>query len=492
MTRTGDRPRTFTLALPTTQLVGGVTGTTVEAGWLVKRRDGSAPRHPEPEARGISRKAFLAGASLAATSLPSFSVRDGVAAAIASRRASAYGAEVPAAWFDLALDLIQTTPGFSPPVASRALGYAGVALYEAVGPSIPGRRTLADRLNGLTEPPCPTGVQLHWPTVATKALAEILRFLFPTTPHANVEAIDDLERRFVRRACSRVPPRIHRRSMARGAGVARHIFEWSRTDGGHEGFLRNFPPYTPPRGAGLWEPTPPGFLPALQPYWGRNRPFVLPCGAAGSPGRPPRYSDDPGSSFYAEAQECYRAVGNLTAEQEAMVRFWSDDPGTTPTPPGHSISIVTQVVRALDLSLARAAEAYATVGIAVADAFISCWSTKYHENLLRPVTFIRRHIDGDWMPVLATPPFPEYTSGHSVQSGAAAQVLTDLLGPVAFTDRTHERRGIAARSFGSFMDAAREAAVSRMYGGIHFRAATERGLEQGIAVGDRVSRTLQR
>ena len=145
------------------------------------------------------------------------------------------------------------------------------------------------------------------------------------------------------------------------------------------------------------------------------------------------------------------------------------------------------MVRALDLSLDSAAEAYAKVGIAVADAFICCWSTKYRFNLLRPVTYVRRLIDPSWTPLLITPPFPEYTSGHSVQSAAAAQVLTELFGPVAFIDRTHERRGLAPRSFGSFIDAAHEAAISRLYRGIHFRAACERGVQQGICIGKRVS-----
>jgi hypothetical protein len=452
----------------------------------MKRLGVAAPGRLQPDPRGMSRRTFLTGGALAAASLPSIALRDRTAMAVAWSPASAYSAEVPAAWFELALDLVRTTPGFSAPVASRAFGYAGVALYEAVVRGMPGRRSLVGRVNDLTWLPCPTGVALHWPTVANGALAEILRSLFPTTPGPNVEAIEALERRFVAAARETLPPGVCRRSMARGVRVARHIFEWSKTDGGHEGFLRNFPPYTPPRGAGLWEPTPPGFLPALQPYWGSNRPFVLRSGAACSPDPPLAYSEAAASSFYEEAHECYRAVTELTGEQEAIVRFWSDDPGTTATPPGHSISILTQVVRALDLPLSRAAEAYAKVGIAVADAFISCWSTKYRDNLLRPVTYIRRLIDPDWTPLLVTPPFPEYTSGHSVQSAVAARVLTDLLGPISFTDRTHESRGLPARSFASFTDAAREAAVSRMYGGIHFRAAIDRGLEQGFCVGRRV------
>jgi PAP2 superfamily len=444
---------------------------------------------PDSERSAISRRTFLvAGGSLAAAGLPSLGARDAAARLRASAPASAYSAEVPAAWFELALDLVRTTPGFSAPVAARAFGYAGVTLYEAVVPGIPGRRSLAGRLNGLARLPCPADVAYHWPTVANSALAHILRCLFPTD--SDLAAIDALEHRFVTAACGMLPHATCRRSVARGASVARHIFSWSRSDGGHEGFLNNFPLYAPPRGAGLWEPTPPAFLPALQPYWGSNRPFLPRSCTTCSPDPPPTYSDAAGSAFYAEARECYDAATHLTPEQEAIVRFWADDPGTTATPPGHSISILTQVVRALDLSLASAADTYAKLGVAVADAFISCWSAKYRYNLLRPVTYIRRVIDPDWIPLLVTPPFPEYTSGHSVQSAAAAQVLTDLLGRVAFTDRTNETRGIPGRSFASFMDAAREAAFSRMSGGIHFRAAIDRGLEEGICIGRRV-RTIR-
>jgi hypothetical protein len=260
------------------------------------------------------------------------------------------------------------------------------------------------------------------------------------------------------------------------------VFEWSKGDGGHEGFLHNAPAYRPPRGPGLWEPTPPGGYPALQPYWGANRPFSrLRCAA------PPAiaYSVDPASAFYADAHACYLATTQLTAEQKAIARFWSDDAGLSATPPGHSISIATQAIRARGARLDGAARAYAAVGIAISDAFIACWRTKYRYNLLRPVTYVQRTLDPAWTPLLITPPFPEYTSGHSVQSMAAAHVLTELFGSFAFTDRTHSARGGPPRSFASFADAAREAAISRMYGGIHFKAAIDRGLEQGACAGRR-------
>ncbi len=240
-------------------------------------------------------------------------------------------------------------------------------------------------------------------------------------------------------------------------------------------------------GPGLWVPTPPGFLPALQPFWGSNRPFALASGSACDPGSPLPYSEEPSSAFYAESIECYEVATNLSPEQPAIAQFWSDDPGLTATPPGHSVSILTQVVRDGGFTLDVAAEAYARLGIAVADAFIACWNTKYRYNLLRPVTYIQRQIDPAWSPLLVTPPFPEYTSGHSVQSAASAQVLTDLFGDVAFTDHTHDDRGLAPRFFNSFFEAAEEAAVSRLYGGIHFRTAIALGLEQGRCIGQHVS-----
>lgn len=432
--------------------------------------------------RRLSRRGLLAAAAAGGSALALGALRPSrLLAAPTWPGASAYPAEVPLLWFELALELVQTTPGFSPPVASRALGYAGVALYEALQPGMPRRRSLAGQLNELAPAPGSADGAYHWPTVANGALASILRSLFPTATAESARAIDELERRFSARAEADLPLGVSRRSVARGEAVAAHVFTWSTTDGGHEAFRNNFPPYDPPGGPGLWVPTPPDFRPALQPHWGANRPFALPSGAACTP-PPPAYSDQVGSSFYAEAYECYTAATRLTPEQEAIARFWSDDPGQTPTPPGHSISILTQVARARAVTLAQAAEAYAKVGIAVADAFIACWNAKYRYTLLRPVTYIQSIVDAGWTPLLTTPPFPEYTSGHSVQSAAAAEVLTDLFGDVAFVDRTHESC-LPARSFRSFHEAAEEAAVSRLYGGIHFRAAIERGLEQGCYVG---------
>lgn len=398
--------------------------------------------------------------------------------------ADEFPADVATAWFDLALDLVRTTPGYSPPVASRAFGCAGLALYESVVPGLDGFRSLFGLFPGLDEPQSGANAAYDWPTVANAALASILASLFPTAPEEQRRSIALLEASLERS----LPPGVFARSVRRGREVAAAVFDWARTDGGHEGYLRNFPPYDPPAGPGLWVPTPPGFQPALQPFWGSNRCLAIPGGGDCPPGDHPPFSEQPGTVFHEEALEVYDVVSSLTPEQLAVAQFWSDDPGTTPTPPGHSIAITTQVLRREGASLATATEAYARVGIAVSDAFVACWHQKYRYNLLRPVTYLRRVVDPAWLSPLNTPPFPEYPSGHSVQSGAAAEVLTELFGDgYAFVDRTHEARGLAPRSFGSFFEAADEAAISRLYGGIHFRAAIVNGIEQGRCIGRAVS-----
>ena len=365
-------------------------------------------------------------------------------------------------------------------------GYAGVTLYEATAPGAREYRSLVGALPGFAELPRPRGRQ-HGPTAANAALATILRALFGA--EADQAAIDTLESSIAERCGREVSRGTLRRSAEYGEAVAQAIFELSRDDGGHEGQKRNFPPgYRPPLGPSLWVPTPPGFQRALQPTWGDNRCFAITDGAACPPGDPTPYSEDPASAFYREAIEVYDTVNNLTAEQEAIARFWSDDPGETATPPGHSVSVATQVLRAEDASLMTAAETYAKVGIAVCDAFIACWNAKYRYNLLRPVTYLRRHVEPEWLPLLNTPPFPEYPSGHSVQSGAAFEVLTDLFGDTySFEDHTHDDRGLPSRQFASFAAAAEEAAISRLYGGIHYRPAIELGVAQGRCVGEAVN-----
>jgi hypothetical protein len=204
----------------------------------------------------------------------------------------------------------------------------------------------------------------------------------------------------------------------------------------------------------------------------------------------PEYSTASESEFYTAALEVYQTGLNLTAQQKTAAEYWADGAGATGTPPGHWIAIVGQLARTEGLSLAAAAEAYARVGIAVTDAFIQCWYTKYLSNLQRPVTYIQDNIDGTWLPYIMTPSFPTYTSGHSTQSGAAAAVLTAIFGIKAFTDTTHTDHHLMPPqeppAFSSFDEAAQEAAVSRLCGGIHFPFDNDDGLSAGQCIGQAI------
>jgi membrane-associated phospholipid phosphatase len=400
------------------------------------------------------------------------------------KAADDFSSEVASAWFDQLYDVIKTE-AISPPIASRIYGVTAVALYETIVPGSRENQSLVGQLNGLSSVPQSHPNRKHWPTVANVALATAVRDLVPTASQSSLHAINTLEQAFAATFQSSVPTPIYNRSVAQGQAVAKAVLAWASTDG--FATLNNCL-YTPPVGPGLWVPTPPGFAPhPLQPCWGELRPFVLTSGDECAPPPPPAYSTDPASEFYAQATEVYHTNLHLTAAQQTIALYWADNPGTTGTPPGHWIAIVGQLTRNDRLSLMAAAEAYARVGIAVADAFIGCWQTKYTYNLLRPVTYIQDVINRTWVPLLVTPNFPSYASGHSTQSGAAATVLTDLFGVIAFTDTLFVDHELvppqAPRTFTSFDEAAAEAAISRLYAGIHYPADNNNGLAQGQCIG---------
>ena len=254
--------------------------------------------------------------------------------------------------------------------------------------------------------------------------------------------------------------------------------------------------FTPTTGDEYWQPTAPGFMSALEPYWGTLRPFFLDSCSQFSGGRPHKYSSDTTSSFYTELKEVYSIGKNLSKEQAEIANFWDCNPFALQqighlefgikkiSPGGHWMGITGIACKKKKLNLSKTAYTHALVSIGLADAFISCWNNKYKYNRVRPVTAIRNLIDRSWSPLLQTPPFPEYTSGHSVISTTASVILTNLFGEnFSFTDDTEKEFGLPARKFNSFKEAAREAAISRLYGGIHFRDAIENGVKEGEQIG---------
>jgi hypothetical protein len=379
----------------------------------------------------------------------------------------------------------------SPPVASRTYSYASVAAYETLRHGSPRFRSFAGQIEHLDPVPAPPqGGDLLLPLASVHAFLKVAEALvFAPEPVAAHRAELHLRARE-----EGVPSAVIERSAAYGDAVAAHVLAWASGDNikGARAAARLEVRQEP----GRWTPTPPAYMDALEPNWATVRPFVLASASQLRPAPPVRFDLAVGSEFRRLVLEVYDATRSMTAEQREIASFWDCNPFALQShghvmssvkkmsPGGHWMGITGIVLRDRGEDLLRSAEAYSRVAMATADGFISSWDEKYHSIRVRPVTVIQQEIDASWMPLLQTPPFPEYTSGHSVISSAAAEVLTDLFGEnVSFDDDTEVPFGLPVRSFGSFHAAAAEAAISRLYGGIHYRDAIEVGLVQGRQVG---------
>lgn len=260
--------------------------------------------------------------------------------------------------------------------------------------------------------------------------------------------------------------------------------------------LSGFRRFTPATGDAYWQPTAPGFMAPVEPYWATLRTFFLDSASQFTTGVPNVYDSTSGSGFYKQMMEVYDIGNNLSKQQAEIAMFWDCNPFALQqvghlefglkkiSPGGHWMGITGIACKKQKLPLGKTAYAHAIVAMGISDAFISCWSNKYKYNRVRPVTAIRRLVDKEWNPLLQTPPFPEYTSGHSVISTAAATILTNLFGDnFSFNDDSENEFGLPSRKFSSFKQACAEAAVSRLYGGIHFRDAIDSGVEEGELIG---------
>lgn len=396
--------------------------------------------------------------------------------------------KIASEWVNLSLFLTKNTSGFTPPVAARAYGYVTLSMYEAGVHGSDKFASLVGQLNDLNALPIPIeNTEYAWDESINAAAAEMCRNMYENTSIANLSKIDSLEA--VLQNELTLNDEISNLSKNYGKQVALALFEWSKSDGGDECYKNNFPDtYVPPSNLGNWQPTPPAFSKAMQPYWGSCRPMSGKPNNICSVNPPLNYSEQIGSEFYLSAYEVYSVIKSITPERTQIANFWADGPGTTFTPAGHSLAIAKQLIAENNENLEDAVYIYAKTGLAVSNAFITCWKLKYTYNVLRPITYIRQVIDPTWTPIIATPPFPEYVSGHSTQSAAAAAVLEDYYGlNYAFTDHTKDTYGMAARSFTSINAAAEEASISRLYGGIHYRYGLKNGLELGKCIGKDVN-----
>lgn len=430
----------------------------------------------------INRRRFMGAATLLALTAPD----------IATATTRPTPQDVLRSWYGLTLELVRHTPIYSPPVASRAFAYLGIIAYEAVALDSAMLQSLVAQLPKLQPLPVrQPDAKFDAAIVLHAAFQTAAQILFSHTGPTGQRAMKAVTRKLDMELAGSVSGSRMKRSRDPGQALARHILNWAMKDGGSEIVNMGFPKhFTPLEAAGHWTPTSAIRMQQapLLPTWGDNRTFAVANAAACALPPPPAYSEDKNSEFYRQAFEVYDTAKNLTPEQRLIARFWSDDPMLSPTPPGHWMFIALDILKARDASIEDSVDLMARLGMAVSDAFVACWKSKFEYDVLRPVTYIKKLIDKTWEPILITPPFPEYPSGHSVQSGAAASVLTQFFGEnFAFDDKTHVREKFPVRGYKSFWDAANEAGISRLYGGIHFRAAVERGLDQGRCVGAAVN-----
>ncbi len=384
---------------------------------------------------------------------------------------------------------------FSPPVASRVYAYPNIAAYEIVAMADSNYFSLANQAKNLTAIPIPDSAKtVNYQLAALIAHIDISRRLIfsedrLTSYRDSLYAIWEKKNK-----------NEFGNSKEYGLQVAEHIAAWMKKDNYNQ--TRTMPKFTvntddPSR----WQPTPPAYMDGIEPHWNKIRPFVIDSASQFIPTPPPPFSMEKGTDFYKEVKEVYDISNKITkegddSEEIAIAQFWDCNPYVSVTrghlmfatkkisPGAHWIGIAKIASKMTNSDFNKTVYAYTKTSIAIADAFISCWDEKYRSNLIRPETLINEHIDENWKPVLQTPPFPEYTSGHSVVSGAAATALTDIFGEdFAFADDTEVAYGLAIRSFASFDQAAEEAAISRMYGGIHYRKAVDIGVKQGRDLG---------
>lgn len=381
----------------------------------------------------------------------------------------------------------------SPVAASRYYAYLCLAANEAQAAHCPRRHYgFGGQLNGF-EGLDVTALPTRQGDASLSTLLSMLKMSERLLPSGHLlrQQTDSLLVEAARRGISR---KKIAGSVAVADGVVAQLMVYVKKDGFAS--LSGLPRYTPKQGPGWWQPTPPAFMAPVEPHWRSLRCFLLDSAQQFKPLPPNPYDEGTGSDFYREMKEVYEIAARADAEERAIAMFWDCNPFAVEqvghisfglkkiSPGGHWMGITGIACLQQGFSLRKTALAHALVALTLADAFIACWDEKYRSNRVRPETAIRHLLDPRWQPLLQTPPFPEYVSGHSVASNAAAQVLTAVFGPgFALVDDTEVEFGLPVRSFPSFIAAAEEASISRLYGGIHFRDGVVQGVWMGQQVG---------
>lgn len=399
-----------------------------------------------------------------------------------SKPTNKYPSDVVIKWIDMKTRIMlqgdpSQRPGFDRTLTVRFYAYLGIALYEAVVPGMPDYKSLSGQLTDMPEMPRPEKEkQYYWPASANTAMSVVHKGLLYSATAATTSAIDSLEAALSSQYGNEADAATVQRSIAFGREVAKRIVEWSETDGSYT----VWPPYAPPVGQGLWEPTPPNNFAARGVHFGDQRTFVPKVVHAAFPPAPPAYSTDPSSGFYKMQKEVYDAVQNRTPADSLQATYWSGIGSGTPGL--HWFTILKKVLIEQSAKLDKAALAYCKVGIAQYDATIVAHKAKYIFNLLRPVTYIRKVLGHTtWLP-FSTPgaPNPDWPDGSITDYSASAAALSSVFGESyrLNTDGTNPARS-QGYTFNSFEEAAVHAGMSRFLTGVTTKPAVDAGLQIG-------------
>lgn len=407
-----------------------------------------------------------------------------------SPKPSAESADVVYQWYNFMAALQRYKAQPNPLVATRRFAYIGIGLFESVQPGIKGGSSFSPKLYEMPAMPKPDNSKEYlWSASANAALASLFKMFALNLSLADSASIDANELATYNQLKLTTSEDVLNRSQAFGRSIATAIKDWSNTDN----FSTASTSYIQLNEPWAWVPTPTGFAAPFAADLRYSRPFLKYSLTALAPPIPVTYSEDPNSAFYAAAKEVQELGGTLTATaaNKATASWWADAGGVgvgVPSP-YHFLSIVTSVLESQQSGLWKAAEVYAKTGIALKDGPIITFRSKYHYNLLRPITYIRRHNnDANWLSHLPNPAYSDYPSGLVGLVGPLTQVLINEFGDIPVTDNTYGWRGDQPRQFNSISQLRKEASDSRIYAGIHYRFTQDASIEIGIALGNEIDK----
>jgi hypothetical protein len=387
---------------------------------------------------------------------------------------------------------------FPPMVAARNYAYANIAAYECISAGDPAYKSLVGQIKHMPVMPKPVNGDIDFSMAALLAFVKVGNAV--TFPEGSMMNYYDQLSHLADSAG--MPAKVLKSTKDFSDTIAAAILAWSKGD--NYSATRGASRYSISDSGGRWVPTPPMYATALEPHWMEIRPMVMDSASQFKPVRPPVFNmKDKNSIFYKSLMEVKNIGDSLNDEQKHIADFWDDNPFKMNvtghvmfatkkfSPAGHWMNITGIGAKKANADFNTTVAAYAKTAIALFDAFISCWDEKYRSNYIRPETVINTSIDQEWRPYIQTPPFPSYTSGHSTISAAAAEVMTEYFGDkLSFTDTSLLEFGIANREIKSFRDAAQEASISRLYGGIHYRFDLDAGNNSGMKIGKNIVELL--